>query len=156
MSIEELVRKPVQTLPMTATCIEAARVMSVENVGSIVVATNGTPDGIVTDRDLVTRVMAHGGDPATTQLGDVMSRYTAFVSIRRSLDEAIATMRDMGVRRVPVVKEGGDLLGIISMDDVLIALARQLAGIAAAIQRELGNVEAASAPSPLDARSETP
>jgi CBS domain-containing protein len=76
--------------------------MSQENVGSIVVVSNGAPEGIVTDRDLVTRVMAENGDPSRVFLHEVMSRYTAFLSMRRTLDEVIATMRDLGVRRIPV------------------------------------------------------
>ena len=60
MSIESLLRRPVCTLPPDAACLEAAQLLRDEGVGCVVVAESGRPLGIVTDRDLVVRVMAAG------------------------------------------------------------------------------------------------
>jgi CBS domain-containing protein len=137
MSIEELLNRNVETLPPSATCVDAARLMRSRNVGSVVVANDKEPVGVLTDRDLAVRVVAESRDPAKVQLDEVMSPYPIFLSVRRSLDEAIETMRDLGVRRLPVVNENGHLAGIISMDDILARIARQVGQLGEAVQREI-------------------
>jgi len=135
-SIKPLI-KPVQTLAPDDSCLEAAQLMRSENIGSIVVARAGEPIGVVTDRDLAMRVVADAQDPAAVRLEDIMSVDPIYISERRSLDEAVVTMRDLGVRRLPVVNERGHLQGIISLDDMLIHIARQLGNLGQAVQREL-------------------
>jgi CBS domain-containing protein len=137
MSIEELVNRNVETLPPSATCVDAARVMRSRNVGSVIVANDKEPLGVLTDRDLAVRVVAESRDPAKVRLEQVMSPYLIFLSVRRSLDDAIATMRDLGVRRLPVVNENGHLAGIVSMDDILARIARQVGQLGEAVQREI-------------------
>jgi predicted transcriptional regulator len=66
-----------------------------------------------------------------------MSPNPVFISVRRNLDEAIATMRDLGVRRLPVVDENGHLEGIVSLDDILMRIARQVGQLGECVQREL-------------------
>lgn len=129
--------KPVETLAPSASCLEAAKLMRSRNIGSVVVASDGEPLGVVTDRDLTIRVLAEGRDAGTLRLEQVMSPQPIFLSVRRSLDEAIAVMRDLGVRRLPVINERGHLVGIVSMDDILARIARQLGQLGEAVQREL-------------------
>ncbi len=109
-----------------------------ENIGSVVVARDRQPLGIVTDRDLAVRVVAEGRDPDKLLLSDVMTDEPIFIGDDRSLDQAVAAMRDLAIRRVPVVDADGRLCGIISMDDVLILLADQLGSLAGAIREEIG------------------
>jgi CBS domain-containing protein len=137
ISIESLIRRPVMTLPASASCVAAARLMRDENIGSVVVADTREPLGVVTDRDLAIRVLAEARNPEDVRLEEVMSPYPVFLSIRRSLDDAITTMRDLGVRRLPVVDEHGHLEGIVSMDDILALIARQLGRLGEAVQREI-------------------
>lgn len=139
ISIESLVRRPVKTLPPLASCVDAARLMRDANIGSVVVADDREPLGVITDRDLTLRVLAEGRDPTAVRIRDVMSPYPVFLSIRRSLDEAIVTMRDLGVRRLPVVDEHGHLEGIVAMDDILAVIARQLGQLGEAVQREIAS-----------------
>lgn len=136
VSIKPLVR-PVLTLLPSASCLDAARLMRKENVGSVVIARDGEPLGLITDRDLAMRVLADAQDPAAVRLGEVMTPDPIFISVRRSLDEAIVTMRNLGVRRLPVVNERGRLEGIVSMDDVLTHIARQIGQLGEVVQREL-------------------
>jgi len=137
MSIAELINPNVETLPRSATCVDAARLMRGQNIGSVVVANDREPVGVLTDRDLAVRVMAEARDPAKVRVEDVMSPHPIFLSVRRSLDEAIATMRDLGVRRLPVVNDGGRLAAVISLDDILARIARQVGQLGEAIQREI-------------------
>lgn len=137
MSIEDLIKRPIESLPPQATCAEAARVMQCRGVGSVVVAQDERPIGIVTDRDLVLRVMAEGADPEVLHLEDVMSRMPVFVARGRGLDYVMEVMGDLAVRRVPIVDDDQRLLGLVSVDDVIVLLAKQLGVAARTIEREL-------------------
>ena len=138
MSISELVKRPVETLPPHAACIDAALLMRDQRVGSVIVAENKRPLGIVTDRDLSIRVMAERRDPARVPLKEVMSGYPVYLSQDSTLDDAVRTMREMGVRRIPVVDKEGRLDGVLSLDDVLMVLGRQFGLLSEAIGVELG------------------
>jgi CBS domain-containing protein len=137
MSIESLLRQPVRTLPPDAPCQEAAQLLRDEGVGCVVVSEDERPLGIVTDRDLVVRVMAAGLDPQKAVLRDVMSGEPVFLARERSLEQVFATMRDQRVRRIPVVDAEGRLEGVLALDDLLLLLAGQLGDLAEAIRSEL-------------------
>lgn len=137
MTIGDLIRGPAQTMAPEASCEEAAALMRDENVGSVVVTDAGKPVGVVTDRDVVVRVVAAGEVPARVPVRQAMSGTPVFVSHARSVGEAISYMRDMGVRRVPVVDDEGVLRGVVSLDDLLLALAEQLGGLAEAVRKEI-------------------
>lgn len=140
MPIETLLRRPVCTLPPDASCQEAAQLLRDENVGCVVVAEEDRPLGIVTDRDLVVRVIAAGRDPQKTPLGEAMSGEPVFLKGERGIDQVVAIMRQERVRRVPVVDAQGRLEGIVALDDLLPLLADQLGDLAEAIRGELGAV----------------
>jgi len=137
MSIRNLLSAPVQVLPPEATCGDAARLMRDENIGCVVVSDEEQPLGIVTDRDLVLRVIAQGGDSEKFLLRDVMSEDPIFVNVDQALEQVISTMRDLAIRRVPVVDAHGALVGMLSLDDVLLELVDQLGGLAEAVRAEL-------------------
>ncbi len=137
MPIDSLLRRPVYTLLPDAPCREAAQLLRDAGVGCVVVAEDGRPLGIVTDRDLVVRVMAAGRDPEKTPLRDVMSGEPVFLANERSVDQVFATMRQQHVRRVPVVDAHGRLEGVIALDDLLPLLADQLGDLADAIRGDL-------------------
>lgn len=137
MPIESLLRRPVCLLPAEATCRETAQLLRDEGVGCVVVAEDERPLGIVTDRDLVVRVMAAGLDPGKTLLRDVMSGDPIFLAGERSVDQVIATMREQCVRRIPVVDAEGRLEGVLALDDLLLLLAGQLGDLAETIRSEL-------------------
>jgi CBS domain-containing protein len=96
--------------------------MSESAVGSLVVVDAlRRPLGIVTDRDLVVRCLAPGKDPERTRLRDVMSGPPAWVREDRSVEEAIDEMARLRVRRLPVVDDRDRLVGILALDDVILA-----------------------------------
>jgi|SRR5690606_25253495 len=137
MSLEALIRRFPETLPPEATCTAAARLMREANVGAVVVAEGKRPLGLVTDRDLAVRVVAEGRDPAAVRLSEVMSGEPIFLSERRDVASVIAVMRDLAIRRVMVVDDAGDLIGVIALDDLLQEIAADLSGLAEAIRKEI-------------------
>ena len=97
--------------------VEAARAMTTENVGSLPVVDEQKLVGIVTDRDLVTHVLAKDLDPHKVPVADVATQDPVSVSPDESLDTALQRMADEQVRRLPVV-EDGRLVGILAQADV--------------------------------------
>lgn len=120
--------------------IEAAKRMRDTHVGDLIVTENRegriVPIGILTDRDIVIEVVAKGVDPNQVTVGDAMS--TELLSVREDngIEYALREIQRMGVRRVPVVNEKGELSGVLAIDDVLDHLAIQLNHIAGAIRIE--------------------
>jgi len=119
--------------------VEAARLMREKHIGFLVVAQPAAPPverrvvGVLTDRDLVIAIIAREADPRALTVGDVMTRNPLLVSETCPLDAALGLMREAGVQRVPVVNKEGGLSGVLSVDDVLERIARQLTNIAGSI-----------------------
>ncbi|HEX2272583.1 MAG TPA: CBS domain-containing protein [Acidimicrobiales bacterium] len=99
--------------------VEAARRMKDQDIGDVIVVEGGQVCGVVTDRDIVVRVLAEGRDPSQTRLGEVCSRDVATVSPGDDLTTAGDLMRDRAIRRVPVVEDGRPV-GIVSIGDLAI------------------------------------
>jgi CBS domain-containing protein len=112
----------------------AALLMRKHHVGDIVVVDDvdgeRTPAGIVTDRDIVVSVVALGLDPAGLQVGDIMTDDLLTADEHDDVTVTIERMRLRGIRRVPVVGEGGRLAGIVSADDLLGFLAEEMEDLA--------------------------
>lgn len=118
-SIRELMTKNPKTVEPSATVVDAARVMKQQDVGPVPVVENGDRlAGIVTDRDIVLRVVAEGRDPQSTTVGETMSRDLATVDPDQPLDEALRLMARHQVRRLPVCEEDGRLVGIVAQADI--------------------------------------
>jgi CBS domain-containing protein len=106
-----------RTCEARTTVLEAARLMKEEDFGSIPVVQDGRPVGLLTDRDIVLRVVAEGRDPTMTTVGDVASGELVTVESEQPLDEALKLMAHHRVRRLPVV-EKNKLVGIVAQADV--------------------------------------
>jgi CBS domain-containing protein len=98
-------------------------------VGCLVAIHDGRPMGLVTDRDLVVRVLAHGIDPKTSLLADFVTYNPVTVATGESVDTASERMRMHGVRRLPLVDERGQVVGIVTADDLIVLLGSELAGV---------------------------
>ena len=116
-----------------ATLVDAAKLMDQHDIGDVLVTKGGELCGIVTDRDIAVRAVAQGKDPSSTTLGEIASGEVVSLSPDDSVDDAISTMRDRAIRRVPVV-EGGKPVGVVSLGDLAEERDRQsvLAEISAA------------------------
>ncbi|MEV7546531.1 CBS domain-containing protein [Streptomyces sp. NPDC089915] len=113
---------------------EAARVMRDADIGDVLVVDRGRLRGILTDRDLVVRAMADGRDPAGTTVDAVCTTDPLTVRPDDGVDEAIALMRRKALRRLPVVTGDGELVGLVSLGDLVVEQdpGSALAAIAAA------------------------
>ena len=105
------------TLPAEAPVLDAAKKMREADIGDVIVLDGESICGVVTDRDIVVRVLAEEREPTGTKLGEICSRDLATVSPDDDLTQAGDLMRERTVRRVPVV-EGGKPIGIVSMGDL--------------------------------------
>lgn len=127
MAILECCRADVVTASPDATVSDIARLMDESNVGSVVITSaDRCPVGIVTDRDLVTRVMAKNKDPKKTAISEVMTEDPIVVNDGTGLYEAMQCVREEGVRRLPIVDDDCKLVGIITMDDIIRLLGREM------------------------------
>jgi signal-transduction protein with cAMP-binding, CBS, and nucleotidyltransferase domain len=126
MTILECCRAEVISAPPEAKVSEIATLMAESNVGSVVITTDDCPVGIVTDRDLVCRVMAIGKDPKKTQVSEVMSTDPVVVLDETGLYEALQIISREGVRRLPIIDCDGLLIGIITLDDIIRLLGQEM------------------------------
>ena len=96
---------------------DAAQLLLLEDVGSLPVVEDGRLIGMLTDRDIVVRVLAEGKDPQSTSVGEIASRHVESAAPEQDLDEALRLMARRQVRRLPVL-EGDRLVGILAQADV--------------------------------------
>jgi CBS domain-containing protein len=116
-SIKEVMTSDVRACEPNATVADAAKVMAQEDVGPIPIVEGGRLVGIVTDRDIVVRVVAEGRDPNATTVKEIASTELVTVSPGDDLDEALNLLAKRQLRRLPVV-EGDRLVGIVAQADI--------------------------------------
>ncbi len=137
MSVGRICTRDVETVDLNDTATTAARRMLDHNVGTLlVVDDDGHALGIVTDRDLALRVVAACRDASKAKVWEVMSQLPTSIPEDTPVDEALRTMRSGCFRRLPVVNREGRLVGVVSIDDVLMHLAKEFSEIKGLLWRE--------------------
>ena len=116
-SVKDAMTQGVKAVPPSAPLTDAARLMKQEDVGSLPVVDGDRLVGVLTDRDIVVRGIADGGDPHAIKAGDIASRDVVTVRADDDLDDALRLMAQHQVRRLPVV-EDGHLVGVVAQADV--------------------------------------
>ncbi len=140
MSIGEFCMRTVVIAYRSTTIREAAQLMREHHMGDVVVVDEtdgrGVPVGLLTDRDIVIEVVAKGKEAETLRVNDVTS--VPITSAREDMGvyETVQLMRRKGVRRLPVVDESGQLIGIITLDDLLELFAGEISGLVKVIKKE--------------------
>jgi len=133
----DLCTREIVVAPRTSSLTEAARLMRERHVGSLVIVeerpTGRVPVGMITDRDLVTAVLAPDVDVHALRVEDVMNSEPVVVREQASLFDALAAMRGQGVRRVVVTDAQGLLQGVLALDDVVEVVAEQMQAISKAL-----------------------
>lgn len=129
------------TIAFRTTSVDgAARLMRDNHVGCLVVVDEVEGRrivvGVLTDRDIVTAVVAPGIDPATLTVDDVMTTDLVTAREEDSLIDLMRSMRRKGVRRIPVVGGQDELIGVVALDDVLNVLSEELGLLVDAIDSE--------------------
>jgi len=132
--------------------LEVARIMRQNHVGSVIVVDDtagaATPIGIVTDRDLVLEVIAAELDPEAVTISDLVARELVTAHEADSLWDTMQRMRSHGTRRMPVVDDSKQLVGILSVDDLLELLAVELNELARVSAREQAHEQTSRPPVP--------
>jgi CBS domain-containing protein len=130
VAIGLICQREVDLVEVGETVQEASRRMAQRGVGTLVVVNEARePIGIVTDRDLITRVLSSGKNARTTLVGSVMTLRPKRVREETPVEKALSIMRDGQFRRLPVVDADGKLTGIVSIDDILLLLSSELGQI---------------------------
>ena len=117
---ESMSHRHVVSVPPQASVSEAACVMTAANSGSVlIIDTSGNMVGILTERDLMTRVLAKALNPQTTRVCDVMTHNPQTVGPDVKVSDAVLIMIERGFRNLPIVSRGGKILGVFSVRDAL-------------------------------------
>lgn len=124
MSLSTIGTRSVITVDVETTVPEIVRMMKDMSLGSVVVLRENKPVGIVTDRDLVVRVMSGEQKPADLKAETVMSAPLTCIADTDDPLRAASMMRESQVRRLPIVGRQGNLVGIICLDDLMHHLSR--------------------------------
>lgn len=135
--IRTIVREEVVSAAPETTVVALAERMAAENVGSVVIVDDGRPCGIVTDRDITTGVVATDRDPATTTAADVMSDDLVTVSAESGIFDVLRAMAAADVRRIPATDAAGRLAGIVTFDDFVVLLGRELKLLGDVVEAEI-------------------
>ncbi len=136
MRANEAVRKPMVTVTPSTSIREAAALMNRHVVGAVVVvAADGTISGIATDRDLVVRGLANGV-PADARVDAVMTPDVVTLDGTADMRDALPIFRTHGFRRLPLM-DGDRVIGVLSVDDLLINIAAELADVVRPITGEV-------------------
>jgi len=118
MDVKEFVRRVVITHPR-ATARVVAEAIVTERTGAVVVLEDGKLAGIISERDIVGRVVAKGLDPANVAVADVMTRDVRTVTENISVRRALEMMAQGRFRHLPVVNAAGHVTGMLSMRDLV-------------------------------------
>jgi len=116
--VRDIMTRPVITAVAELDILSAAKKMSSANVGSLIIVSGNKPTGILTERDLVKKVLAHGIDPRSLKVAEIMSAPVVSIGPDASLREAAALMLRSCVKRLPVIFQG-KLVGIITDTDLV-------------------------------------
>ncbi len=129
-SIRHLINNTVKTISPSNSIFEAAQRMQLEEIGTlIVVDEENRPIGIITDRDITVSVVADGRDPQETIVEEIMTSELIVANENLGIFDLIKLFSKYSVRRIPVIKRDR-LVGIVSVDDIIVVVATELSNIA--------------------------
>jgi CBS domain-containing protein len=118
LEVEDIMIKEVVTIDEEATVKEAVELMNKHEIGCLIVMKKRKPSGILTERDLLTRVLVKSKDPEKTKVSEVMSKPIVVGKASMEVEDAVRLMFKMKIKKLPVV-EKGRLLGLITLTDLV-------------------------------------
>jgi CBS domain-containing protein len=135
--IKSIVREQIVSASPETPLTELAKLMATENVGSVVIVEDDRPRGIVTDRDITVEVVAREQDAASMTAEDVMTEDPVTVDADSGIFDVLRAMNDANVRRIPAVDSDGRVTGIVTFDDFVVLLGRELRLLGDVVEAEI-------------------
>ena len=141
MKVGDVMTPGAETVPADATVRDAALAMAEHDIGAVLVGPEGAPAGILTDRDIIIRVVVEGRDPGAVAAGEVMSSTLFTCRADDTVEAALGLMDERQVRRLPVLDaDDGRLVGIVARSDLHRAAAAARPPAATAAEVEAGEM----------------
>ncbi len=122
LKVGDIMTKKVVVVPFGKTILDVAKLMKKTNVGSVIVVEDDEgkhAKGIITERDVVYKVLAKGVDPYKSKVEEIMSRPLRVVKPDTTIEDAAKAMRENKIKRLPVVNDDNELIGILSEGDIM-------------------------------------
>lgn len=118
ITVEDAMRNTVITVTPYFSAKQAAKLMDLRGVSSLVVIREGMLKGILTEKDLVTGIVARGYNPSKIRVENIMSQPVITIKVNSSLEDAVRVMLINGIKKLPVLNTENKLIGILSLTDV--------------------------------------
>ncbi|HXG31545.1 MAG TPA: CBS domain-containing protein [Thermodesulfobacteriota bacterium] len=136
MGLGNMCRREIVCVDTGTSIKEVVKLMDQKNVGSVIVIGSQKPVGIVTDRDILLRAVNKGMDLEKTPIDKVMTKRLVTLREDMGLFEALERVKGKGMRRFPIVDDKGSLKGIMTLDDILYLLGREMVDVSSIIEKE--------------------
>ena len=118
LKLEDVMVEDVITVEEGATAKEVAELMNKHEIGCLIVMKMGKPAGIVTERDLVKRILLESKDPEKTKISEIMSKPLIVGKPQMELEQTVRLMVEQKIKKLPVTQDG-KLVGLITLTDIL-------------------------------------
>jgi len=122
LQVKDVMVKSIITIEAEDTVKKAAELMEKHNIGCLIVVSYGNPIGIITERDMLKKVLLQRRDPWKTKVGNIMSAPLMTVNPQVDIRDAVRLMNERRIKKLPVI-ENGNLIGLVSLTDVMRSLA---------------------------------
>ena len=133
MNVRDIMVRKVITIDKEASVRKACRKMTREKVGSLLITDNGSAIGIVTERDVIRKVVQSGKDSEIMLIKRIMSTPLVVISPAATLELAVDTMIENRIKKLPVISDDSELIGIVSATDIIANNPKYLKKVAALI-----------------------
>ncbi len=144
MKVKDLMVRDLITADPSETISQVAHKMREQKVGCIPIVNDGRLSGLITDRDIATKGVAEGLNPLTTRIESIMIREPHRINSDLEAEDAARCFSEYRVRRLPVVEDGGRLVGMLSVADLAVELKAYFDGVFPALagwRRQAGKAE---------------
>jgi len=118
MQIHEIMSREIKSIDTEATIIEACKRLYRNKVGSLIVLEEGILKGIITERDIISKVVILNKDPNNTTVEEIMSQDVITINQNANVEDAIELMNSKEIKKIPVISETGNLVGILTTSDI--------------------------------------
>ena len=136
MPVGDYCRRPAATIAPDDSVRAAAERMEKGGLGCLIVAENGKPVGILTDRDVALGILCKRLDAGAVSVSELAARSPLVIEQDAPLAEAARMIRRHGIRRLPVVDKKGELVGVIAADDLMQLVVSELESLAPAVRKQ--------------------